>query len=434
MGFQNEANCNHSSILSDDLSLFEEYESNVRSYCRQFSAIFSKGSGSYIFDKHGRRYLDFFSGAGALNYGHNDPIMAEKVVGYIQAGGLIHGLDMYSEAKANFIERFANRILKPRGLNYKIQFCGPTGTNAVEAALKLSRLKTKRTGLLSFMGGFHGMSMGALSATADKFSRAGQESNLSQTTFVPFPEGPRGPFDSISYITNLLEDSKSGVELPSCVIVESIQSEGGVYCSSPAFLQQLRALCDQWEILLILDEIQVGCGRTGTFFSFEEAGIQPDIVVMSKSLSGFGLPFSLVLLKDELDIWEPGQHNGTFRGNQLAFVAGAAALDQYWSDATFSLEVRRKEAMLRAHFLDRIQLHEPDADFRGKGLLFGLDLTAVGGSERAQRIARSCFDDGLIIERCGRGDAVLKILPPLTISEEDIIKGIDILATAIQNN
>ena len=311
---------------SEGIDIFDSVESNVRSYCRAFPVVFARGKNDLLFDESGEKYIDFFAGAGALNYGHNNEVIKQSLITYLQADGISHGLDMFTSAKRQFLATLAETILKPRALPYKVQFPGPTGTNAVEAALKLARNVKGRTNIFAFMGGFHGMTLGSLSATGNRYHRQVSGVPLTQVTHIPYPQGFMDTFDTIAYIDAVLQDSSSGVDLPAAILVETIQAEGGVVVAPTEWLQRLRALCDAHDILLICDEIQVGCGRTGPFFSFEDAGIVPDVVLLSKSIGGYGLPLSLVLYKPELDIWEPGEHNGTFRGNQLAFVGGTAAL------------------------------------------------------------------------------------------------------------
>mgnify|MGYP002265331407 CR=1 FL=1 len=305
---------------------FEEYESQVRSYCRNFPTVFTTAKGSFLYDEDGKEYIDFFCGAGGLNYGHNNEYIKEKVLEYLQSDGVMHALDMYTAPKREFLEFYEEKILKPRGLNYKIQFPGPTGTNAVEAALKLARKVTGRNNVFAMMGGFHGMTLGSLALTTDASSRAGAGVPLYHVTHIPapymFPE-----LDTIHYMETLLTDDHSGVEKPAAIVLETVQADGGINPFPVEWLQRVRTLCDKYDILMIVDDIQVGCARTGWFFSFERAGIVPDIVTQSKSIGGYGMPFALVLIKPELDIWSPGEHNGTFRGYQLSMVAAKAGLE-----------------------------------------------------------------------------------------------------------
>lgn len=323
------------SVLPDgEKKIFVTLESEVRRYCRSFPEVFSTAQGAHMVATNGARYIDFFCGAGALNYGHNNSQIKARVLDYIQEDGLMHALDMYTAAKSQFLIRFRDVILQPRDLPYKVQFCGPSGSDAVEAALKLARKATGRTGIVAFAGAYHGMTLGSLSATGGAAARRSAGVPLSGTTFLPYAAGPWGDFDAIDLLRRMFMDSASGVDLPAAVIVEPLQMEGGIFPAPAPWLRRLREITSEYGVPLVLDEIQAGCGRTGTFFCFEQAGIRPDMVTLSKSISGYGYPMSVLLMAPELDVWAPGEHAGTFRGNQLAFVAGAAALD-FWENAEF---------------------------------------------------------------------------------------------------
>ncbi|MFT0533473.1 diaminobutyrate--2-oxoglutarate transaminase [Castellaniella hirudinis] len=409
-----------------DLKIFDRMESEVRGYVRSFPVIFSKARGSELFDETGRRYIDFFSGAGTLNYGHNNPILRERVVDYLGADGVVHGLDMATSAKKYFLQTVDRLILKPRRLDYTLQFTGPTGTNAVEAALKLARQVKGRQNIISFTHGFHGVSGGSLAATANQKFRRAAGVALGNTTFMPF-DGYFGPdVNTMAYLERMLDDPSSGLDQPAAVIVETVQGEGGVNVASQHWLRELERLCRRHDMLLIVDDIQVGCGRTGHFFSFETAGISPDIVTLSKSLSGFGLPMSLVLLKPALDVWQPGAHSGTFRGNNLAFVAAAQAMETYWADEALSQAVAAKECLVR-DWLENLAHSCRDAGLavRGRGLIQGL-VTPVG-DDLANRIARRAFEQGVVIETSGAHDEVLKVLPALTIPLEQLEQGLEVI-------
>ena len=413
-----------------DLNIFDRMESEVRGYIRSFPVIFSKAKGSVLFDQEGREYLDFFAGAGTLNYGHNNPVLKEKLIEYVARDGVVHGLDMATDAKKYFMETFERVLLKPRGWEYKLQFTGPTGTNAVEAALKLARLVKGRQNVVAFTHGFHGVSGGSLAVTANQKFRNAAGVSLANTTFVPF-DGYMGPdFNTIDYFERMLEDPSSGMDLPAAVIVETVQGEGGVNVATQRWLRDLEKLCRKYDMLFIVDDIQVGCGRTGSFFSFDSVGITPDIITLSKSLSGFGLPMSLVLIKPELDIWKPGSHSGTFRGNNLAFVTAAQALDSYWADNRFEKEVGRKAEIVRDRLESIVQSY-PSAGLsvRGRGLIQGLVTPA--DDDIANEISRKAFEHGLIIETSGASDEVLKLLPALTIEEEQLNKGLDIIERCV---
>lgn len=409
------------------MEIFASLESEVRSYCRSFPTVFDRASGSHLYDEAGRSYLDFFAGAGTLNYGHNNPLFKERLIAYVQGDGVAHALDMATAAKRAFLERFQSVVLAPRGLRYKVQFPGPTGTNAVEAALKLARKVTGRKQVLYFHNAYHGMTLGALAVTGNAGKRRGAGVPLPFTTPLPYDGSPTVP-DSIAYLAEVLENSSSGVDLPAAVIVESVQAEGGVNTASFGWLQRLAALLRRHGVLLILDDIQTGCGRTGTFFSFEPAGIEPDLVCLSKSISGFGLPMALVLIKPEHDLWSPGEHNGTFRGNNLAFVTGAAALD-YWQDDTLARAVAHKSEIARGRLQALAGRHPAlGGEVRGRGLLLGLRFA---DPDLASQVSRAAFRRGLVVETAGPRDEVLKLLPPLVITEDELRQGLDIIESAL---
>lgn len=409
-----------------DLRIFDRMESEVRGYIRSFPVIFSKARGSILIDESGKEYIDFFSGAGTLNYGHNNPVLRERLIEYLHSDGVVHGLDMATSAKKYFLQVMDRVVLGPRGLRYVLQFTGPTGTNAVEAALKLARQVKGRQNVISFTHGFHGVSGGSLAATANRKFRQAAGVALSNTSFMPY-DGYFGPdVNTMEYLERMLNDSSSGLDHPAAVIVETVQGEGGVNVASQRWLRELERLCREHDMLLIVDDIQVGCGRTGNFFSFESAGISPDIVTLSKSLSGFGLPMSLVLLKPELDIWEPGAHSGTFRGNNLAFITAGQALETYWSDEQFSLDIEAKEQQVR-DWLENLAHSYRDAGLsvRGRGLIQGLVTPA--GDGLANLIAHRAFEQGVVIETSGASDEVLKVLPALTIPADELMRGLEII-------
>ena len=407
-------------------NIFEEYESEVRSYCRVFNKELDYAKGSIIKDIDGKEYIDFFCGAGALNYGHNNPYIKEKIIEYIKDDRIMHALDMYTKAKEEFIEYFEENILKKRNLNYKIQFPGPTGTNAVEAALKLARKVKKRTNIWCFMGCFHGMTLGSISLTTEKEAREGAGVPLQFVEHIPAPYMFEN-FDVINYMQTILDDDHSGIEKPAAIILETVQAEGGIHVFSVEFLQALRKFCDNNDILLIVDDIQVGCSRTGTFFSFERAGIVPDIVTMSKSIGGYGIPFALTLFKPELDVWLPGEHNGTFRGNQIAIVAAKAGLE-FFNENNIDKETQRKAKIVEKFLNEEIKPLNTKFEIRGIGLMWGID---VHDEALAKRISKKAFEKGLIVERAGRKNEVVKIMPPLVIEDEILQKGLEILKDVI---
>ncbi len=409
-------------------AVFEQYESEVRSYCRKFPEVFVSSKGAYIQGESGQEYLDFFCGAGALNYGHNHPYIKQKAIEYLMGDGIVHALDMYTVAKREFLETFEEKVLRPRGLNYKVQFPGPTGTNAVEAALKLARKVKGRPTVMGLMGCFHGMTMGALALTTERDARAGAGVPLTNVVHVPAPY-MFSSLDTIEYVDEILSDDHSGIDKPAAFILETVQAEGGIQVFSAEFLQRLRALCDKHDMLMIVDDIQVGCGRTGHFFSFERAGIQPDIVTLSKSIGGLGLPLALTLFRPELDIWSPGEHNGTFRGNQVAFVAAKAAVE-VMTNEQLDANVRANEAVLREG-LEAIASVDERLTVRGIGYIWGIDCGAIPVDGFARRVICKCFENGLIVELAGRKDAVVKVMPPLIADKATLEKGLSILKASL---
>ncbi|MDH5613015.1 MAG: diaminobutyrate--2-oxoglutarate transaminase [Gammaproteobacteria bacterium] len=412
------------------MKVFDEIESEVQSYARSFPRVFNKAQGEFLYDEDGKQYLDFLAGAGTLNYGHNNPVFKRKLLEYIQADGITHGLDLHTKAKREFLETFYEKILKPRNLDYVMQFTGPTGTNAVEAALKLARNIKGREHVIAFTNGFHGVSLGALAATGNSHHRGAAGVSLSGTFRMPYDGYLGDDIDTTAYLEKVLSDSSSGVDLPAAVIVETVQGEGGINVASFEWLRNLEVVCRRHDILLIIDDIQAGCGRTGTYFSFEEAGIKPDIVTLSKSLGGYGTPFAVVLIKPELDQWKPGEHNGTFRGNNFAFVTAKSAIDEYWSNNDFSEEIKRKGEYIAQRLATIVEKYgEGNFTTRGRGMFQGLNC--INGNI-AGKITHNAFQNGLIIETSGADDQIVKFLCPLVTSDENLKRGIDIVEQAIK--
>ena len=412
------------------MKIFEEIESEVQSYARSFPRVFNKAQGEYLYDTEGNQYLDFLAGAGTLNYGHNNPVFKKELLKYIEADGITHGLDLHTKAKGNFLNTFNDMILKPRNMDYIVQFTGPTGANAVETAMKLARKIKQRETIISFTNGYHGVTLGALATTGNQHHRGGAGMLLTGVDTLPYDGYMGDDMDTTAYLDKVLTDSSSGVDHPAAIILETVQGEGGITAASYGWLQNIEKICKKHDILLIVDDIQAGCGRTGTFFSFDEVGIQPDIITMSKSLSGYGLPFAMVLFKPEHDIWKPGEHNGTFRGNNLAFVTAEAAIKHFWSDDLFSKEVKRKGKYMYDR-IDKIidQYGEGNFSSRGRGMFQGINCVS---GDLASKITKLAFKNGLMIETSGADDHVIKFLCPLTISDQNLKKGMDILEDAIE--
>ena len=406
--------------------VFAELESEVRSYCRAWPTVFTRAQGARIEDEFGRSYIDFFAGAGALNYGHNPPQMIAALIDYLQSGGILHSLDMSTAAKRDFLLRFNELILAPRGMRYRVQFPGPTGANAVEAALKLARKVTGRRTVVSFTNAFHGMTLGALAVSANPFKRDGAGVPLEYTATAPYDgqlNGQLGETDTIETLDVMLTDDPAAA-----VIVETVQGEGGLHTASSGWLRRLEECCRRHGALLIVDDIQAGCGRTGSFFSFEPVGISPDIITLSKSISGLGLPMALTLIRPELDIWKPGEHNGTFRGNNAAFITATAALE-HWRDDALTQAVERKAARIRAK-LEAICAEQEQlrATPRGRGLLQGLHTPHPN---LAEQIAAQAFNRGLLVETSGPDADVVKLMPPLTIDDAELERGLEILRASV---
>jgi len=406
----------------------DRLESEVRSYVRSFPTVFTRAEGSILTDHEGREYIDFFAGAGALNYGHNEPHLRDALIAYLGSMGVTHGLDMATEAKVEFLKTFDEIILQPREMDFKVMFPGPTGTNSVEAAIKLARKVTERTTIVAFTNAFHGMTLGSLALTGNESKRHGAGMDLHGVTRLPFDGYMGDDTDTLDYMEAVLADPSSGIDAPAAFIVETIQGEGGVNVASREWLERLQKIAKRHGSLLIVDDIQVGCGRTGTFFSFEGYDVQPDIICLSKSLSGYGLPFALTLIRPGIDDWKPGEHNGTFRGNNLAFVTATESLKKYWADDSLTKSVKAKAEMS----MERLTglANRFDGTARGRGLIQGLafdEMPAV-----AEAVSKEAFDSGLIIETSGAHGEVLKLLPALTISDEELGRGLDILESAIE--
>ncbi|RAI89556.1 diaminobutyrate aminotransferase [Paenibacillus pabuli] len=418
-----------SSYKKKSMEIFEDIESDVRSYCRAFPTVFTKAENYTLQDVDGKEYVDFFAGAGALNYGHNNHKMKKKLIDYIMNNGITHSLDMATSAKAVFLEKFNEVILKPRKMNYKVMFPGPTGTNTVESALKLARKVTGRETIMSFTNAFHGMTLGSLSVTGNKFKRHGAGVPLNHSVFAPYDKYYGDKFDTINYIEKLIDGAATGITTPAAIILETVQGEGGINVAEFEWLRRISEVCKLREIILIIDDVQAGCGRTGTFFSFENTGIEPDIVCLSKSIGGYGLPMAITLIKPEIDIWKPGEHNGTFRGNNLAFITAVEALT-YWENDDLHKDVMRHEETVKI-FLDELVIKYPiiKGEVRGRGLMQGLSLGIEGFAEKVCKIA---FEKGLIMETCGANKEVLKIMPPLTIDSVGLMKGLKVLESSVE--
>ncbi|MGW1893037.1 diaminobutyrate--2-oxoglutarate transaminase family protein [Streptomyces sp. NPDC002004] len=418
-------------------------ESAARTYARALPIVPVRARGLTIEGADGRRYLDCLSGAGTLALGHNHPVVLEAIRKVLDSGAPLHVLDLATPVKDAFTTELFRTLPPAFAERARVQFCGPAGTDAVEAALKLVRTATGRTGLLAFTGAYHGMTAGALEA-----SGGAQDVRV---TRLPFPQdyrcpfgtgGPRGAELAAHWTENLLDDPKSGVPLPAGMILEPVQGEGGVIPAPDDWMRRMRRITEARDIPLVVDEVQSGVGRTGAFWAVEHSGIVPDVMVMSKAIGG-SLPLAVVVYRDDLDVWEPGAHAGTFRGNQLAMAAGAATLAHVREN-----RLAERAAVLGARMLGRLQglaaTHPCLGDVRGRGLMIGVelvdptaaDLTAPGppppAPELARSLQRACLDRGLIVELGGRHAAVVRLLPPLTLTDEQATAVVDRLADALE--
>ncbi len=412
--------------MSTTVSIFERRESEARSYCRGMPATFTTASGSEIMDDAGRTYIDFLAGCSSLNYGHNDPDMKAALVDHITNDGIAHGLDLHTDTKAAFLEVFEHHILEPRDMDHRVMFTGPTGANAVEAAMKIARKVTGRTNIIAFTNGFHGVTTGALSATGNGYHRGGAGTSLNGVTRMPFDGFFPGETNTAEFLDAMLKDKSGGVDAPAAILLETVQGEGGLNAASPEWVKRIAKLAKDHGALLIIDDIQAGCGRCGTFFSFEKMGVMPDIVTMAKSISGFGLPMAMLLVRPEYDIFGPAEHNGTFRGNTHAFITAKVAIEKFWADQSFEHELSVKSQLIHDSLADLASM-VPDAYLKGRGLMQGVD---VGSGDLAGEICSRAYEKGLIIETSGSEDQVIKVLAPLTTPKATLRKGFNILLDA----
>ncbi|WP_396587887.1 aspartate aminotransferase family protein [Bermanella sp. R86510] len=415
------------------MSIFQQRESEVRGYCRVYPVVFDTAVNARQTDTNGKEYIDFFAGAGVLNFGHNNERMKKAMIQYLESNGVTHSLDMHSKAKQTFMERFVKTILEPRGMPHKMQFMGPTGTNSVESALKIARRATGRSEVIAFSHGFHGMTLGALACTSNSVFRNAAGVPLNHVSHYAFgcEKTCQGcnmdcTLESLKALRARYKDSSSGLEPPAAFMVETIQAEGGVNVASEEWLKEVSDMARELGALFIVDDIQVGCGRTGTYFSFDNMDIDPDIVCLAKGIGGMGTPLAMNLVKPEIDAhWKPGEHTGTFRGQGLSFVAGTEALG-YFEDDELMSQVRRYSDVMR-NAIEPLENDLKGVQIRGRGMIFGID---VGSGENAKAIVTACFDDGVLVSACGTGGRVVKLIPPLTIPEQDLKEG---LAAVVRN-
>lgn len=417
----------------------QQQESNARSYPRRIPLALKRARGIYVEDVDGRQFIDCLAGAGTLALGHNHPVVIDAIQQVIADELPLHTLDLTTPVKDQFVQDLFGLLPEALRREAKIQFCGPTGTDAVEAALKLVRTATGRSTVLAFQGGYHGMTQGALSLMGSLGPKKPLDALLaSGVQFLPYPYDYRCPFGlggeagvraNLHYLENLLNDPEAGVALPAAVIVEVVQGEGGVIPADIEWLRGLRRITEQAGVALIVDEIQSGFARTGKMFAFEHAGIVPDVVTLSKAIGG-SLPMAVTVYRDWLDTWSPGAHAGTFRGNQMAMATGSAVM-KYLVEQRLCEHAEAMGQRLRGH-LQRLQQDYPQlGDIRGRGLMLGVELVDPAGTHDAlghppacrtlaPKVQRECLRRGLILELGGRHGAVVRFLPPLIISAEQV--------------
>ncbi|MFC0532409.1 aspartate aminotransferase family protein [Phytohabitans kaempferiae] len=416
-------------------------ESNARTYPRHLPIAIANASGSFVRDVDGNVFIDFLMGAGVLSLGHNHPELVQAVTK--QLAQITHGLDFPTPAKDAFIE--AQLSMLPRGMRdrMKLHFCGPTGANAVDAAIKLCKTATGRGDLISFQGGFHGSSHAAMALTGLVEQKEPVANGMPGVHFFPFSYCSRCPLglapdscaiNCVDYLERSLRDANGGVPLPAAVILELVQGEGGVVPANREFVRRVRALTRELDIPLIVDEVQTGCGRAGTWFAFEQYDIEPDVIVASKALSGIGAPVAVIFYDAELDTWAPGAHTGTFRGNQLAFAAGTETINIFRRDDVLGNVRERGEQI--ADRLAKLQLNPWVREVRGVGLMWGIELAdpllGQPAGVLARKVQARALRRGLILEVGGRDDCVIRMLPALNVSASVVDTACSMIVDAIE--
>ena len=431
MNYQNQGN---NTILAQQ----SERESGARTYPRHLPFAVCEANGTIVTDMDGDEYYDFLAGAGTLALGHNHPRVVEAMESALSANRPIHTLDISTPAKERFVDSLFDSLPDEFAESAKIQFCSPAGTDAVEAALKLVKTATGNRSVLGFQGAYHGMTNGALSLMGDTDAKTPVSGLMNDVHHLPYPHDYRCPFGvggeegyriASRYIENLLDDDESGITDPAGMILEPVQGEGGAIPAPDTWLREIRRITRERDIPLILDEIQSGLGRTGETYAFEHAGITPDVITLSKAIGG-GLPLAVVVYDESLDVWEPGAHAGTFRGNQLAMAAGEATIDHVLENelADHAADVGER---LRDHLETTAARFEAIGDVRGRGLMFGTEFVDPDADwegagphapdgDFAEAVQTECFDRGLIVELGGRGSATVRFLPPLIVSGRQV--------------
>lgn len=426
-----------------------DFESSARSYPRKFPVALTRARGSWVEDAEGRKYLDFLCGAGTLALGHNDDEVNKAMTDLISSGAPLHTLDLTTPVKDRFVETIFSTLPEELRKNAKIQFCSPSGTDATDAAIKLCKTATGRGTVMAFSGGYHGMGHGALALTGNQNAKLKVQNLMPGVQFMPYPYSYRCPFGlggeagekaASAYFERMLKDPESGVTRPAAVILEAIQGEGGVIPAPVSFLQTVRRVTKELSIPLILDEIQCGMGRSGQVWAFQEAGIVPDVILMSKAIGG-SQPMSVVVYNRDLDVWTAGAHAGTFRGNQLAMAAGTVVLNRIMKPE-FLAGVQRKGSLLKSALLNLQKEVSIIGDVRGRGLMLGIEFIDPDGEkdvmghpvpsgEISAEIQRRCFEKGLIMEKGGRNGSVMRSLSALTVSDSEISTMLDIFSSSV---
>ena len=427
-----------------------DFESSARSYPRKFPFALKSAKGSWIEDVEGNRYLDFLCGAGTLALGHNDDEVNKAMIDLIASGAPLHTLDLTTPVKDKYVETIFSILPEEMQGNVKIQFCSPSGTDAVDAAIKLCKTATGRGTVIAFSGGYHGMGHGAMALTGNLNAKSKVQNLMPGVQFMPYPNSYRCPFGlggddgtkaACAYFERALKDPESGISKPAAVIIEPIQGEGGVVPAPALFLQTVRRVTKELDIPMIVDEIQCGIGRSGNVFAFEESGIIPDVILMSKAIGG-SQPMSVVVYNKALDKWTAGAHAGTFRGNQLAMAAGTVVLERI-SKPEFLAEVRRKGERIR-QALDKLKSEVSIiGDVRGRGLMQGIEFIDPNGEKDlmghpepsgtiAADVQRRCFEHKLVMEKGGRNGSVMRCLCALTVTDEEIDTMLSIFSAVVK--
>ncbi|MEE0999804.1 MAG: diaminobutyrate--2-oxoglutarate transaminase family protein [Treponemataceae bacterium] len=424
-------------------------ESNARSYPRKFPFAIAKAKGSWVTDVEGNKYLDFLCGAGTLALGHNDSEINQTMVDLLTGDAPLHTLDLTTPVKDKFVHTLLSLLPGELKDNAKVQFCSPSGTDAVDAALKLCKTATGRSSVIAFQGGYHGMGHGALALTGNLTAKNKVNGLMPNVHFFPYPYSYRCPFGlggeagvkaACTYFEHVLKDPESGITKPAAVILEPIQGEGGVIPAPVEFLQTVRRVTEELDIPLIVDEIQCGIGRSGKFFAFEYAGIVPDVILASKAIGG-SQPLSVVIYNKKLDKWEQGAHAGTFRGNQLAMAAGTVVMNRV-SQPEFLAEVVEKGKIIEERLLALKAKTKIIGDVRAKGLMIGTEFVnpkgqpdAIGSlpasGEIAAKVQKICFENGFVAEKGGRGGSVMRCLCALNITKDEVNTAMDIFEKVV---